>query len=265
MTIRRNGYGYECVYRDGEAISSEIYESHCHPFYEIIMVVRGEVLINIENRSFSARPGALVVIKPGAYHSVVMTTALEYRRITLLFEEFFIPKGIKNRFLEKARCDFLCYHDDGIHLLSRLQRALEGQNDADEYRELVEALIVEIFYTLTSADSYSEEGETDNGLQIMLDYIAEHITERITLEEIAGVAFLSKSAVCRIFKERMHTTFKQYLLQKKIAHAASLISRGVSANEAARIVGYDNYAGFYKMYRKFLSKSPTDRKGNPQE
>lgn len=264
MTIRHNGYGYECVYRDGEAISSEVYENHCHPFYEIITVLRGEVLINIENRSFSAKPGAFIVIRPGAYHSTSMQACSEYRRITILFEEFFIPKGVKRRFLEKAGCDFLCYHDEGIHLLSRLQHALEEQNDADEYRELVEALIVEMFYILTSADSHSEEGETDNGLQIMLDYIAEHITEKITLEEIASAAFLSKSAVCRIFKERMHTTFKQYLLQKKISYAASLISRGVSANEAARIIGYDNYAGFYKMYRKFLSISPTDRKGTPQ-
>ena len=265
MMLRHDGYGYECVYRDGECVSSEVYENHCHPFYEIIMVLSGEVLINIENKSFSAKPGALVVIKPGAYHSVIMTTALEYRRITLLFEEFFIPKGIKKRFLEMAKDDFVCYNEDAQALFLRLQHAIKEQSRSGEHRELIEAHIVEMFYLLTSGESHSDEGEIDKGLQLMLDYIGEHITEKIMLEEIAGVAFLSKSAVCRIFKERMHTTFKQYVLQKKIAHAASLISRGVSANEAARIVGYDNYAGFYKMYRKFLSKSPTDRKGNPQE
>ena len=265
MMIRHDGYGYECVYRDGEVISSEVYENHCHPFYEIITVLHGEVLINIENRSFSARPGALVVIRPGAYHSVTMPRGSEYRRITLLFEEFFIPKGIKKHFLERASSDFLCYHEDAQALLLHLQHAIEEQSRSGEYRELIEAHIVELFYLLTSGESHSDEGETDKGLQLMLDYIGEHITEKIMLEEIAGVAFLSKSAVCRVFKERMHTTFKQYVLQKKVSYAAGLISRGVSANEAARIVGYENYAGFYKMYRKFLSKSPTDRKDTPKE
>ena len=260
MTIRHDGSGYECVYRDSETVTAESYESHCHPFYEIITVLQGDVLVNIENRSFSARPGAIVVISPGAYHSVTVPSGSKYRRITLLFEEFFVPKSIQKRFLERTKTDFVCYHDDVIPLLSRLQRALEGQSEEGEYQELIEALVVELFYVLVSGESYSEEGETDGTFQIMIDYIGDHITEKIKLEDIASAAFVSKSTVCRIFKEKMHTTFKQYLLQKKISYAASLISMGVGSNEAARIVGYENYTGFYKMYRKFLSKSPTNRK-----
>ena len=264
MMIRHDGYGYEFVYRDDETLSAEAYENHCHPFYEMIAVLQGDVLINIENRSFSARPGALVVIKPGAYHSVTMPSDSQYRRITLLFEEFFVPKSIQQRFRELTKNDFVCYHDEANPLLSRLQRALESHSAEGESKELIEALAVELFYVMVSSESYTVEGESDGVLQLMIDYIGEHITEKITLEDIASAAFVSKSTVCRIFKEKMHTTFKQYLLQKKISHAASLISLGIGANEAARIVGYENYTGFYKMYRKFLAKSPTDRKRTPK-
>lgn len=266
MEIKHNGYGYECVLRDGYAESAAVYENHCHPFYEIIMVREGEALLNIENRSFTAKSGALIVIRPGAYHSATVPIGAEYRRITLLFEEFIIPEGIRKRFLSELRQDVVCYHAETPALLSRLCYALKKQNEEGEgYRELIESLFVEMFYLIVSGESYSDEGETDRSLQLMLDYITEHITERITLEDIAAAAFVSKSAVCRVFKDRMHTTFKQYLLQKKVSYAASLISRGVGANEAARIVGYENYAGFYKMYRKFLSKSPTDRKTAQKE
>ena len=38
-----------------------------------------------------------------------------------------------------------------------------------------------------------------------------------------------------------------------------LISEGKQATEAARLVGYDNYANFYKLYKKLFGASPTQR------
>ena len=42
-----------------------------------------------------------------------------------------------------------------------------------------------------------------------------------------------------------------------MALAANLIRDGVSAGEAAKAVGYDNYSNFYRMYKKAFGASPT--------
>ena len=261
MRISHNGYGYECVLRDGAVKDEAACENHCHPFYEIIMVMSGEISINIENRSFSAGGGGFAIIEPGAYHSVVARDESEYRRIALLFEEFVIPDGVKRVFADRARRYPVGYHRDAAALLSRLSVAMRGEGDEiDDYSELIRAIIVEIFYLVCSESVEYSEGENNRSLQLMLDYIAEHITEKISLDDVAAAALVSKFAVCHIFKSRMHTTFKQYVLQKKISHAAHLIQNGMTAGDAAKTVGYDNYAGFYKVYKKFLLKAPSEKK-----
>jgi AraC-like DNA-binding protein len=260
MNVRHAGYGYELVFKEGGADNSSVYENHCHPFYEIIMVTSGDVLVSIENSSFAVSSRAMVIIEPGAYHSVTVSKESEYKRITFIFEGFVIPKGVKALFVELARSTPVCYHEDASVLMRRLAFALcacDGR--IDDYSAMIEAITVEIFYLLASSDVRSTEGENDRCLQLMLDYIMQHITEKITLDDIAGAAFVSRSAVCRFFKDKMHTTFKQYLLQKKITYAAHLIREGMPAERAAKLIGYENYAGFYKMYKKFLKKAPTER------
>ena len=264
MKTLHSGYGYECVLRDGVAAADAVYENHCHPFYEIILVMSGEVSVSIENKSFYVKSGGFVLIAPGEYHSVVAADESEYRRITLLFEEFVIPRGVKRAFLESCKHNPVGYHDDMPGLLLRLASAMRAEDGAIEgYAELIEAIITETFYLVSSSGGErvaDAGGEGDRLLELMLAYISSHITEKITLDDIANAALVSKFAVCHIFKNKMHTTFKQYLLQKKVSYAAHLIQSGMTAGEAAKAVGYDNYAGFYKVYKKFLTKAPSDKK-----
>lgn len=261
MRVLHNGYGYECVLRDGAIVEKSVCESHCHPFYEIILVMSGEISINIENRSFTAADGGFAIIEPGAYHSVVPRDESEYRRVTLLFEEFVIPGGVKRVFIDRANRYPVGYHRDAPALLSRLSAAMCSEGGLiDGYSELIEAIITEIFYLVCSESGEYSEGENDRSLQLMLDYISAHITEKVSLDDVAAAALVSKFAVCHIFKSRMHTTFKQYLLQKKISYAAHLIRGGMTAGDAAKTVGYENYAGFYKVYKKFLMKAPSEKK-----
>ena len=260
MKILHNGYGYECILRDGTTDTDSVYENHCHPFYEIIMVMQGYVSINIENKTFSVSGGGFALIEPGAYHSVVALDESDYRRVALLFEEFVIPKGVKTAFIKKAKKHPVGHRDEVSQLLSRLSSAMIAEDgDIDGYSELIEAIIIEIFYLVSSSGGEYNEGEADRSLQLMLDYIAAHITEKISLDDIASAALVSRSSVCHIFKNKMHTTFKQYLLQKKVSYAARLIQQGMTASEAAKVVGYDNYTGFYKVYKKFLMKPPSEK------
>lgn len=53
----------------------------------------------------------------------------------------------------------------------------------------------------------------------------------------------------------MNISVKQYILQKKLTYAARLMQDGMTAAGAAKAVGYENYADFYRMYRKFFGFS----------
>lgn len=258
MKIIYEGDGYECVLRDGLADVDTVHERHCHPFYEIIMLVSGKTVINIENRRFTVSAGDTVFINPAEYHRISSFEGGEYRRFTLLFEESLIPLGIKEELLSKTTKNPVTCHADMPSLLSRLESAVL-QEDRAAYAPLIDALVVELFYTILTGD-FLPEDENDLRLQKMLEYISQHVTEKITLSDVAACAFISESAVCHIFKKRMKVSFKQYVLQKKIAHAAGLIRSGASAVEASRAVGYQNYASFFKIYKKLVLELPSERR-----
>ena len=101
MKIRFDSAKYECVLRDGFSEADTLYVNHCHPLYEIIMVVCGKIAINIENRRFAVSAGEIVMVKPAEYHIITSLDASEYRRFTLLFDPSLLPVEIREGIFSK--------------------------------------------------------------------------------------------------------------------------------------------------------------------
>ncbi len=91
-------------------------------------------------------------------------------------------------------------------------------------------------------------------------YINSNITRQITLDDISTNVFLSKSTLSHLFKSKMNISIKQYILQKKMVYASEQIANDIPANEAAKIIGYDNYSNFFTIYKKIMEKAPSEHK-----
>ena len=259
MKIKFDTKGCECTLRDGFSEADTLYVNHCHPLYEIITVVCGKIAINIENKRYNVSAGEMVLIRPAEYHSITSLDRAEYRRFTLLFDASRIPAEIRSDVIAKISQSPVCRHEQMSSFLSRLESAM-CRDDASTFAPLVEAMITELFYIAYEADTLVHDCQDDMVMQTVIEYIGTHLTEKITLEDVAAHALISKSALCHLFKSRMNISMKQYILQKKIAYAAELIKNGRSASAASQAVGYENYAGFYKMYKKFLLEPPMESK-----
>ena len=53
----------------------------------------------------------------------------------------------------------------------------------------------------------------------MKEYLDEHFTEKIVLEELAENFFINKFYLSKIFKETYGTTINNYLISKRITRA----------------------------------------------
>ena len=101
--------------------------------------------------------------------------------------------------------------------------------------------------------------KTDSFLQSAIEYIDEHLCEKIYLDDLAKHTFRSKSSFCHLFESKMKITPKQYILQKKLALANKMIKEGIPATEVAKQIGYENYSNFYRAYKKQYQKGPTKK------
>lgn len=244
-------------YREGLVGNKEIFENHCHTRYEMISVFEGKVGIVVDNRRYTLKEGEIAIIPPLVYHSVFSKDELMYKRATILFDENLIPHEIIDDFTEKTKFQSVSIHESFSAIFEMMKEVFESDS-TDKFLPLLSSLLIEALYIHTFKDTSGKREKSHPVVKKTADYINNHLTDKITLDEVASSLFLSKSTISHIFREEMKISVKQYILQKKLAYAASLICDGISAGEAAELIGYDNYANFYKMYKKVIGTSPKE-------
>ena len=91
----------------------------------------------------------------------------------------------------------------------------------------------------------------------MRDYIYDHYMEKITLESLTRVFFLSREHLCRIFKQYFSTPPLQYLTSVRLYYARQmLIYENVSVENIALKCGFSSVQYFYKVFKRTYGFSP---------
>jgi two-component system response regulator YesN len=84
-----------------------------------------------------------------------------------------------------------------------------------------------------------------------LQYISEHYTEDLYLEDVAKAVYLSTGYLSRIFKGKTGYSFKEYIHKLRILKAQQLICQtSLKYYEIAEKVGYKNYKYFSSYFSK---------------
>ena len=234
-----------------------LWESHCHATFEMIAVLGGGIVVGIEGRQWRLGRGESIVIPPLCYHTISAQRGEEYERLTVLFEQDAIPTALQA--VQGSGAPAVCM------LSGHVRTALAGVcREADKafYAPLADSLMVQALYELSRSAQAERQETVDSTLVEILAYIDRHLGEQIVLDDLAAHVSRSKSSVCHLFVQKMKISPKQYILQKKLAHAALLIKEGVAPCEVATRLGYENYSNFYRLYKKHFGRAPTGERGD---
>ena len=88
------------------------------------------------------------------------------------------------------------------------------------------------------------------------DYILQHISERITLRDLASQVHLSQYYFLREFKKETGFTPKQYVILIKLGAAMELLNhQNYRVCDVASMVGYEAPA-FSNLFKKNIGMSP---------
>ena len=89
-------------------------------------------------------------------------------------------------------------------------------------------------------------------------FIAGHLKEEFTLDEIADFCGYSPYHFARKFKEAVNKTVMGYVREKRIFAAARLIKNGFGICDAAMEYGFETHAGFTKAFNAVFGCCPRD-------
>lgn len=166
---------------------------------------------------------------------------------------------------------------DGMHLNARkiqealflIENELENRNEGSEY--VIKAYVA-LFLSFAMQYFHGEECEGTSrrnphykDIEKTILYINEHISEKISLDELAKIAMMGKTNYSVTFKKITGMTVLEYVLNARIELATNyLMENGGEYNitELAFLCGFNNSTHFNKTFKKLKGKTPSDFKKN---
>ena len=102
-------------------------------------------------------------------------------------------------------------------------------------------------------------------LEQACEFARMHVTEKITLKDVAAYCGVSVSTVTQLFQRAGDSTFHHYLTRLRLEKARELIRDGVALEEAGRQAGYTDHSSFYRAFRQTFGQSPREYKRELQK
>lgn len=100
-------------------------------------------------------------------------------------------------------------------------------------------------------------------LNLVLNYISENYKRPISLDEIAGVAYLQAGYFCRFFKKKMGVTFLEYQNEYRLSFIyKDLINTKAPVHVILERHGFTNYKLFRRMFQEHFGCTPTKVREN---
>jgi len=94
-------------------------------------------------------------------------------------------------------------------------------------------------------------------LKRVLDYVEQNLADKISLQDLATVAGLSRMHFAAQFRAAMGMRPHEYLLKRRIEQAEELLKQNeVSLVEVALMVGFQTQAHFTTVFKRFAGDTP---------
>ena len=244
---------------------------HYHTFHKIIEFLGGESGYGVEGKQYLLQPGDLVLVPQGCIHRPEAEPNAPYeRRILYLSPEFLRRAGGScdlaacfDRAQEEFR--FVVHPADGTGgaQLAALEHA--EREDAFGRELLAQSLLFQFLIGLNRAMAddllqYAKPAAYDRKIESILRYLSEHLTEPVSIDDLAARFFVSKYHMMRQFRAQTGYTIHGYLTGKRLMFARAMIAAGTPVLQASEESGFGDYSAFLRAYRKQFGAAPNQEK-----
>lgn len=231
-----------------------VFRTHTHPAWSVGVIESGSTTFTLSGRTYHAGCEQLVVIPPGLAHACNPTEgdAIDYMMFYLsrewlapddpdagfpVFDPVIDDAGLVARWTSLCR-DFA---SDPEHASREaLQQAVHALVDA---------------YGRSSDTVLSDSNK--QGIERVKRYLAKHLDRRVTIEELAEQASMSRSHLSRVFTASEGLPPHTYQNQLRVDRAKALLASGEPLADVAVAAGFSDQSHFSRVFREFTGATPS--------
>lgn len=227
--------------------------------YLFFLVESGEGSLEYDGRQYALHPGDCIFIDCRRPYSQRSSEKLW----TLKWVHFYGSNmgGIYEKYVERG--GHPCFHPQNLSAFEELHTQLFALADSSIYiRDMKIFEKLTGLLSLLMEESWHPERKTASAsckrdLQTLKEYLDNHYTEKISLDDLAQQFFINKFYLTRIFKEQFGVTVNTYLLQMRITRAKQLLRfSDMTIEKIGQECGMNDANYFSRMFKKIEGVSP---------
>lgn len=223
--------------------AAELLSAHCHRWGQVTYATDGVVRVTVGNSTWIVPPQRAIWIPPDVVHEVA---TLERVRLRALYVQAEAAP------FAGSTCTVL----NVSTLLRELVLALARAPAGSAREAMLSALILDEVATSTTLPIRVALPD-DKRLKMLCKGLIDDPGSALTLEDWADRVGASGRTLARLFERELGMGFGQWRQQVRLAHAASLVARGMPLSRVAVELGYASQSAFSAMFRKTFGQSPS--------
>ncbi len=260
------------IFRCGSTSAVSDVSVHTHEFIEIVYVLSGEMVHEIDGCRYNTARGDMLFMNYGCTHA--FSSENTYTYVNILFSPELMADAVittqnafsvlslsafnEMRSAQDSGCvRFFGKERDEIETLifSMLEEYEKKQTSWETVLgNLLTNLIIKM---LRKTELGIGKSEMDGIWQSLSEYIDQNLDSRLTLAALAEKCFYNPSYFSRIFKEKFGVSLTEYITRKRLSHAIMLLSESVlSVEEIGECVGFPDKNSLYHAFSRYLGTTP---------
>ena len=259
MSIKNENYSFLKSWSDMfideyERTSSVMSDYHSHDYYEVSLILEGEVRAFTPGVTSDSVPCA-VICAPGVPHYITCTEGVLYRRINVVFSEEFISASedfdrVKGMF--KKDGNIIPIDEAALPRLVDVLDRIKGESDRFRCR----LLLLYYLSCLSDMDGDVTHGDVPEYVAEALSIIKERFADKFVAAELAERLMVGRTTLMSNFKKYTGMTLGEYILKCRLIAAIELLSAGVSEREVAERCGFGESSNLVRSFKRRFGIPP---------
>lgn len=108
--------------------------------------------------------------------------------------------------------------------------------------------------------AFSQQEPDHNGLNAAINQIELHLSESLSIDELARISCMSRTKFFHEFKVHLGCSPMVYQLQSRLKKAGKLLKQGQQITQTCFALGFTNTSHFSRCFKKFYGISPRQYK-----